>query len=314
MLNQSHRGLTWASYNVTKIAPNTLQLRDHFNETVELLEFRDDVILWSFKYGYLLLVNQTHCLIHKENGWNSPITVELRDKCPQFIKQTEKFVSLQQYFLFFIHWMILSSIFRHERFLPMYRYFLIMDCGIVYVFSYDGALQGTPRISNQRLTTLTADHVTAAREVIATRNSSDGKSIHCCHYRTGKPVYGDKPLVHSGQVTKLELDPGSPTGDQLLAFTDAARDLYLLSLSSGLNRVRSSLKIGTNVSSNSCLLLVFFPKRICVICHARCLTKRNSFCNLFFWPERFAVFFFLFWQLEVWRRSLGIAIVPCWLW
>lgn len=123
-----------------------------------------------------------------------------------------------------------------------------MDCGILYNFSYDGALQGTPRISNQRWTTLTADHVTAAKEVIATRSPSDGKSILCCHYRTGKPVYGDKPLAaqnNSGQqVTKLELDPGSPTGDQLLAFTDTARDLHLLSLSSGLNRVRSSLKIG----------------------------------------------------------------------
>ncbi|KAI9560861.1 hypothetical protein GHT06_011815 [Daphnia sinensis] len=232
-------GLTWASYNVTKIAPNTLQLRDHFNETVELLEFRDDVILWSFKYGYLLLVSQSHCLVHKENGWNSPITVELRDKCPQFIKQTEK-------------------------------YFLIMDAGILYVFSYDGALQGTPRISNQRLATLTADHVTAAKEVIAARNSSDGKSIHCCHYRTGKPVYGDKPLVHSGQVTKLELDPGSPTGDQLLAFTDAGRDLYLLSLSSGLNRVRSSLKIAGGVTSFAwncdCSMLVMIrEEELCVV-------------------------------------------------
>lgn len=87
---KSHRGLTWGGYHVTKIAPNTLELRDHFNETVEMLEFRDDVILWSFNFGYFLVASQTHCLIHKENGWNSPITVELRDKCPQFIKQTEK--------------------------------------------------------------------------------------------------------------------------------------------------------------------------------------------------------------------------------
>lgn len=119
-----------------------------------------------------------------------------------------------------------------------------MDCGILYVFSYDGALQGTPRISNQRLATLTADHVTAAKEVIAARSPTDGRSIYCCHYRTGKPVYGDKPLTHSGQVTKLELDPCSPPGDQLLAHTDATRDLHLLSLSSGLNRVRNSIKIG----------------------------------------------------------------------
>lgn len=126
-----------------------------------------------------------------------------------------------------------------------------MDCGILYVFTYDGALQGTPRISNQRLVTLTVDHVSAAKEVIAVRNPTDGRSIYCCHYRSGKPLYGDKPLAHSGQVTKLELDPSSPTGDQLLAYTDSARDLYLLSLSSGLNRVRTTLKIGKDDDDRS---------------------------------------------------------------
>lgn len=166
-----------------------------------------------------------------------------------------------------------------------------MDCGILYVFSYDGALQGTPRISNQRLTTLTADHVTAAKEVIAARNPSDGKSIHCCHYRTGKPVYSDKPLVHSGQVTKLELDPGSPTGDQLLAFTDAARDLYLLSLSSGLNRVRSSLKIGT----------IF---RILVIHHPLSL-EIDPFCNFFF-DMNLNAWFSGSWRCDVVRLELRL--------
>lgn len=86
------RGITWTSYHVTKIAPNILQLRDNLNETTEVLEFKDDVVLWSFKYGYLLVASQAQCFIHKENGWNSPITVDLRDKCPQFIKQTEKLV------------------------------------------------------------------------------------------------------------------------------------------------------------------------------------------------------------------------------
>ena len=184
------------------------------------------------------------------------------------------------------------------------RYFVIMDCGILYVFSYDGALQGTPRISNQRLATLTADHVSAAKEVIAARSPTDGRSIHCCHYRTGKPLYGDKPLTHNGQVTKLELDPCSPTGDQLLAHTDSARDLHLLSLSSGLNRVRSSLKIGMiniidHISAHvpftlydffSILSSSFFRKNNYILHSFIILTL--VFCFCFFLALRFLKIFF----------------------
>ena len=76
---------------MTKVSANILHLRDNVNETTETLEFKDDVLVWSFKHGYLLVASQSQCFIHKENGWNSPITVELRDKCPQFIIQTEKY-------------------------------------------------------------------------------------------------------------------------------------------------------------------------------------------------------------------------------
>ena len=105
------RGITWASYHVAKIAPNVLHLRDNLSETTEVLEFKDDVVLWSFKYGYLLIASQSQCLIHKENGWNSPVTVELRDKCPQFIKQTERFFTAG-FHLFFFNYSASSLLYR----------------------------------------------------------------------------------------------------------------------------------------------------------------------------------------------------------
>jgi len=126
-----------------------------------------------------------------------------------------------------------------------------MDFGILYIFSYDGTLLGTPRISAQRLSSLTTskDQVSAAKEILAIRNPTDGRSILCLHYRTGKLLYseGGKPLLtHGSQVTSLKLDPCSATGDhQLMAFLDATKDLYLLLLPSGLNhKVKPPLKIG----------------------------------------------------------------------
>ena len=115
------RGITWASYHVAKIAPNVLHLRDNLSETTEVLEFKDDVVLWSFKYGYLLIASQSQCLIHKENGWNSPVTVELRDKCPQFIKQTERFLQPVSIFSFLITLLRLFYIGR-----PQFRFFVVL--------------------------------------------------------------------------------------------------------------------------------------------------------------------------------------------
>lgn len=72
-------------------SPNILTLRDILNDTTDILELKDDVVLWSFQYGYLLAASQLQCFIFKENNWNCPITVDLRDKCPQFLKQCEKY-------------------------------------------------------------------------------------------------------------------------------------------------------------------------------------------------------------------------------
>lgn len=211
--------------------PNNLELEDDLNEAVESLEFKDDIVLWSFDYGHLLLASRAQIFVHKENNWHSPLTIELRDKSPQFIKQTEKYVTFS----------LIESITTHGY---ISRYFLVADTGILYVYSYDGALQGTPRLSNQRLLGLTPDYVSAAKETIAIRALNDGKSIYCCNYRTGKSLYGDKAIVHSNTISKLELDPCSPPGDQLLAFLDVSRDLHLLCLPSSANKLRAPIKIG----------------------------------------------------------------------
>lgn len=124
-----------------------------------------------------------------------------------------------------------------------------MDGGVVYVFGYDGTLLGTPKISGQRLMSpslMTSRLISIAKEVLAVRSPLDPRSVLCLHYRTGKALYGgDKPaVIHGSHVTAIKLDPCSATGDhQLLAFVDSTRDLHLLALPAGLNKIRTPLKI-----------------------------------------------------------------------
>lgn len=215
-------------------SPNVLELRDDLNETSEPLEFpkADEVLIISFGYGQLVVVSQSHCFIYRENsksGWASGVvSVELRERCPQFVRQADK-------------------------------YFLLMDGGVLYTFAYDGSLLGTPGKSwlasegRQRMATLARQHVDAAREVVAIRSPSDPRLVQCLHYRTGKAMFGSgadvgnaKPLLsHGSAIVQLELDPCSPTAsDQLMAFLDAGRDLHLLPLPSGFNKMRTPIKIG----------------------------------------------------------------------
>jgi intraflagellar transport protein 80 len=68
-----------------------LQVRDHMNESDEVIEFRDDVLLWSLGYGHLIAISKTQCFVHREaNNWSTSVTADLRDKCPQFVKQMDK--------------------------------------------------------------------------------------------------------------------------------------------------------------------------------------------------------------------------------
>lgn len=84
--------LAWKNYEVTMTTPNILTLRDILNDTTDVFELKDDVVLWSFQYGFLVAASQSQCFIFKENNWNCAITVDLRDKCPQFLKQFEKYI------------------------------------------------------------------------------------------------------------------------------------------------------------------------------------------------------------------------------
>lgn len=87
--------VSWSHYHVSVRTPNAVELHDDLNETTETLEFKDDALLVSFAFGHLVVVSQTHIFVHRENtksGWaSSVVAVELREKCPQFVQQADKY-------------------------------------------------------------------------------------------------------------------------------------------------------------------------------------------------------------------------------
>ena len=121
----------------------------------------------------------------------------------------------------------------------------MLDCGILHVYYYDGTSLAIPKMSHQRLMNLTVDLVTSAKDLIIARSATDAKVIQFSHLRSEKSLYGDKAFNHNCQLVKIEVDPHS-TMDQVLAILDADRDLFLLNLPVGINKVRALIKIGNN--------------------------------------------------------------------
>ena len=124
------------------------------------------------------------------------------------------------------------------------RYLFVIDWGTLYIFSYDGSLLATPKIVNHHLTNLTNDLISSTKELVAVRSPNDAKTVHCCQLRAERSLSNDKLLTHTCEIVKIDLDPCSVTADQMLAFLDAARDLFLLTVpATGTKRNQPPLKI-----------------------------------------------------------------------
>ena len=248
----------WSNYSVSTINSTCLEIRDIVNESVEKLEFKDDVLLISFDCGHLIVASQSQLFIYKEvNHWSGAITAELRDRVPQFIKQCEK-------------------------------YFILMDFGQIFVFGYDGTLISSPKVTAQRLFNLTTDQVSAAKELLAIRSPTDPRGIFCCQLRTGKSVFGERPFTHSCDITQLELDSNSNVADQILAFVDSSRDCYLLLATPAPTSKLSKLplKIASGISClswnwNCCMLALIKEDELVVVSYPPALFTDPSLMERF---------------------------------
>lgn len=85
------RCVNWGSLEATHVSASSVRVDDLSEGVSETCEFRDDVLLVSIKYGYLVAVTQTQIYVCKEHNWSNPSFIELRDKWPQAVWQQEKY-------------------------------------------------------------------------------------------------------------------------------------------------------------------------------------------------------------------------------
>ncbi|XP_044147988.1 intraflagellar transport protein 80 homolog [Bufo gargarizans] len=205
----------WKNFEVTLTKRRAMQVRNVINDAMDLLEFRDRVIKASLKYGYLVVSTSLQCYVFSTKNWNTPLIFDLKEGTVSLILQCE-------------------------------RHFLLVDGGSLFLYSYEGRLISSPKVSGMRTDILNAQTVSLSNDTIAIRDKTDEKLIYLFDALSGKPLGDGKPLAHKIEVVEIALDQGGPANERKIAFVDKNRDLYISTVRR-LGKEQRAVKIGSMV-------------------------------------------------------------------
>ncbi|CAH2247409.1 intraflagellar transport 80 homolog [Pelobates cultripes] len=155
----------WKNFEVTLVKRRAMQVRNVTNDAVDLLEFRDRVIKASLNYGHLVVSTSLQCYVFSTKNWNTPLIFDLREGTVTLILQSE-------------------------------RHFLLVDGGSLFLYSYEGRLISTPKVSGMRIDNLNSQTVSLSNDTIAIKDKGDEKFIYLFDALSGKPLGDGKPLTH----------------------------------------------------------------------------------------------------------------------
>ncbi|XP_056613594.1 intraflagellar transport protein 80 homolog isoform X1 [Triplophysa dalaica] len=207
----------WKNFEITLTKRRSMQVRNVFNDAVDVLEFRDRVIKATLGHGHLVVSTSLQCYVYSVKNWNTPLIFELKDGMVSLIHQTE-------------------------------RYFLLVDGAELYVYSYEGRLVSSPKSPGVRMDMLNSQSVSLSNDTMAIRDTTDERVIFLFEVLTGKPIGDGKPFIHKMEVMFMALDQCGSPHDRRMALMDKNRDLYLTSVRT-LGRAQGICKIGSMVDS-----------------------------------------------------------------
>ncbi|XP_075535899.1 intraflagellar transport protein Oseg5 isoform X2 [Dermacentor variabilis] len=155
-------------------------------------------------------------VINSKSNWNTPHMFDLREGSICLILQAE-------------------------------RYFVLVESGGVYVYTYDGKFVCAPKWVGMRPDMLNHFTVALSNALLAVRDKADEKVVYLFDIRTGKPAGDGKPYTHKIEVTQVGIDQCAPLIHRRLAIIDKNKDLYLVSLRDG--KTLQSIKLGVMTGS-----------------------------------------------------------------
>jgi len=220
------RTLEWKRVVANLVEATRIRVHDVVSETIEDLDFRDNVTKMSLGHDHLVATTTTQCCIYSTKNWNTPHIFDIKDTV-SLIMQCDK-------------------------------HFLMVDnfAGL-QIFSYEGRMVSNPKFQGLRTEFLNQQSVSLAGDTLAivdrayveapAGKDSDGAPPAACAVRffdtaTGKSV--GAPLPHNLDILSISLNQIGPSTERMLIFVDRNRDLYITPVAKPF-----PFKLGTMVDS-----------------------------------------------------------------
>lgn len=83
--------MEWRHFTCTLTKRKTIIVKDILNDTVDQLDYPNNIIQIEFGYDHLIAVSTKQCFVHPSSSWNTPIVVELKDGALFTILMSERY-------------------------------------------------------------------------------------------------------------------------------------------------------------------------------------------------------------------------------
>jgi intraflagellar transport protein 80 len=188
------RTLSWQNTDVTLDQRNVIVVHDVANDTKDELDFRDRVTDMSLGHGALVVTTNTQCYVYLQAAnWTTPHVEDLKEP-PTLITQCS-------------------------------YHFALVDANGIQVFSYEGRLMSTIRLSGLRYEFLNHQTLSLCRDSLSIVDPANPKQIRVFDVNTGRAI--GQPIQHRLDIVRISLNQQGSGADRKIAILDKNKDLWL---------------------------------------------------------------------------------------